>query len=81
MSGPNPMGNVGWTVNSTVRELDPAVPGFTAYRYAVNFTTTSGAQGVVYIPESQIGDLVQVRSKVAAMAAQLESVNTLTSES
>lgn len=80
MSSPNKVPVSTWNVTSTIRQPDPNSPGSGQWVYEVSFTTGAGANGSVYIPEAQIGDLIQVRSKIAALAQQLDALRTLTHE-
>lgn len=78
MSSPNHPGPSTWAVTSTIRMPDPANPGSGAYVYEIQFTTGAGATGTIYQPETQIGDALGIRAKIAALAAQLDTVRTLT---
>lgn len=80
MSTPVPQNQVKWRVTSTLSgpDLTSAVPG--AVVYTVRFTTDNGAVGEVTVPEARISDLAFVRSQIAAKAAQLDAVHTLTSD-
>lgn len=81
MSTPIALTSPSWDVNTITSELDTANPSNPVNSQRVTFTLRdTGVQGSVLVPDTRIGDLPYVKSLIAAKAAQLHGVATLTSD-
>lgn len=77
MAGGQPLS---WKVTSTVPYTEVAADGTVVKGHNVSYTTAGGVSGTVFVPAT-VTDLAQIRDMIAAHAAHLTSVNSLTSGS
>jgi len=70
-----------WRVTGQQQTMRIGPTGDATHGVEVMFSTGHGVAGSVFVPDSVYADPQQVREAVAARAAQLDAVSTMTSDS
>lgn len=72
------VGKVTWTVTSQMPATRPGPGGAFQAGVTISFTLTTGAQGRVFVPETQL-NVATARQMIAQKAAVLAGIGSLTS--
>lgn len=80
MTMPAPPPVTGWRVTTSLPKTEIGLDGSPSKGLQVNYTTTAGGNGSVFVPAGQ-DSVDNIRALVAAAAAKTDAINSLTSDS